>query len=96
MQITKIFSYLDSFHIFSWCQTTYLYCLCSGGMNTQYMNQAAGASYAAQAGVAMDIPTYHNSSMPPVSYPVVVPPHQAPQQQQQQQQQAAYYQQPLL
>lgn len=63
----------------------------SSGMNTQYMNQAAGAHYPAQAGVAMDMSTYHNSSMPPVSYPVAAPPHQAPQQQQ-----AAYYQQPLL
>lgn len=63
----------------------------SSGINAQYMNQAAGAHYPAQAGVAMDMSTYHNSSMPPVSYPVAAPPHQAPQQQQ-----AAYYQQPLL
>ncbi|GLD71501.1 signal transducing adapter molecule 2 [Lates japonicus] len=63
----------------------------SSGMNTQYMNQAAGASYPPQAGVAMDMSTYHNSSMPPVSYPMAAPPHQAPQQQQ-----ASYYQQPLL
>lgn len=62
----------------------------SSGMNAQYMNQA-GAPYPPQAGVAMDMSTYHNSSMPPVSYPVAAPPHQAPQQQQ-----AAYYQQPLL
>ncbi|CAJ1079122.1 signal transducing adapter molecule 2 [Xyrichtys novacula] len=64
----------------------------STGMNTQYMNQAAGAPYPPQAGVAMDMSAYHNSTMPPVSYPVSAPPHQAPQQQQQ----AAYYQQPLL
>ncbi|XP_041857720.1 signal transducing adapter molecule 2 [Melanotaenia boesemani] len=63
----------------------------SSGMNSQYMNQAAGAPYAHQAGVAMDMSAYHNSGMPPVSYPVAPPPHQAPQQQQ-----AAYYQQPLL
>ncbi|XP_037645793.1 signal transducing adapter molecule 2 isoform X1 [Sebastes umbrosus] len=63
----------------------------SSGMNAQYMNHAAGAPYAHQAGVAMDMSTYHNSNMPPVSYPVAAPPHQAPQQQQ-----AAYYQQPLL
>ncbi|KAM9346944.1 signal transducing adapter molecule 2 [Symphorus nematophorus] len=63
----------------------------SSGMNAQYMNQAAGAHYPPQVGVAMDMPTYHNSNMPPVSYPVAAPPHQAPQQQQ-----AAYYQQPLL
>lgn len=63
----------------------------SSAINAQYMNQAAGAHYPAQAGVAMDMSTYHNSSMPPVSYPVAAPPHQAPQQQQ-----AAYYQQPLL
>nr|XP_020504829.1 signal transducing adapter molecule 2 isoform X2 [Labrus bergylta] len=66
------------------------------GMNAQYMNQAAGAPYAPQAGVAMDMSAYHNSNMPPVSYPVSAPPLQAPQQQQQQQQQAVYYQQPLL
>uniref|UniRef100_A0A3Q3XN62 Uncharacterized protein n=1 Tax=Mola mola TaxID=94237 RepID=A0A3Q3XN62_MOLML len=65
----------------------------SVGMNTQYINQAAGAHYAPQVGVAMDMSTYHNSSVPHVSYPVAPPPHQAPQQQQQQ---AAYYQQPLL
>lgn len=63
----------------------------SSGMNAQYMNQAAGAPYPPQAGVAMDMSAYHNSSMPPVSYPVAAPPHQPPQQQQ-----AAYYQQPLL
>uniref|UniRef100_A0A3B5AK89 Signal transducing adaptor molecule 2 n=1 Tax=Stegastes partitus TaxID=144197 RepID=A0A3B5AK89_9TELE len=63
----------------------------SSGMNAQYMNQAAGAPYPPQAGVAMDMSAYHNSSMPPVSYPVAAPPHQAPQQQQ-----ATYYQQPLL
>ncbi|XP_041662813.1 signal transducing adapter molecule 2 [Cheilinus undulatus] len=63
----------------------------SSGMNAQYMNQAAGAPYAPQAGVAMDMSAYHNSNMPPVSYPVSAPPHQPPQQQQ-----AAYYQQPLL
>uniref|UniRef100_A0A1A8R6Z3 Signal transducing adaptor molecule (SH3 domain and ITAM motif) 2 n=1 Tax=Nothobranchius rachovii TaxID=451742 RepID=A0A1A8R6Z3_9TELE len=50
--------------------------------------------YPPQAGVAMDLPAYYNSSMAPVSYPVAGPPHQAPPQQQQQQ--AAYYQQPLL
>uniref|UniRef100_UPI0037E76CED signal transducing adapter molecule 2 isoform X2 n=1 Tax=Semicossyphus pulcher TaxID=241346 RepID=UPI0037E76CED len=61
------------------------------GMNAPYMNQAAGAPYPQQAGVAMDMSAYHNSNMPPVSYPVAAPPHQAPQQQQ-----AAYYQQPLL
>ncbi|XP_010728205.1 signal transducing adapter molecule 2 isoform X1 [Larimichthys crocea] len=61
----------------------------SSGMNAQYMNQAA--HYPPQAGMSMDMSTYHNSSMPPVSYPVAAPPHQAPQQQQ-----AAYYQQPLL
>lgn len=66
----------------------------SSGMNAQYMNQA-GAPYPHQAGVAMDMSTYHNSNMPPVSYPVAAPPHQAPPQQQHQQQ-AAYYQQPLL
>ncbi|MED6257158.1 hypothetical protein ATANTOWER_013034 [Ataeniobius toweri] len=65
----------------------------STGMNSQYMTQAPGAPYPAQAGVTMDMSTYHNASMPPVSYPVVTaPPHQAPPQQQQ----AAYYQQPLL
>uniref|UniRef100_A0A8C9YP41 Signal transducing adaptor molecule (SH3 domain and ITAM motif) 2 n=1 Tax=Sander lucioperca TaxID=283035 RepID=A0A8C9YP41_SANLU len=58
----------------------------SSGMNAQYMNQAPGAPYP-----HMDMSTYHNSNMPPVSYPVAAPPHQAPQQQQ-----AAYYQQPLL
>ena len=63
-------------------------------MNTQFMNQPAGAHYAPQAGVAMDMSTYPNSSMPHVSYPVAPAPHQAPQQQPQQQ--AAYYQQPLL
>ncbi|XP_049450002.1 signal transducing adapter molecule 2 [Epinephelus fuscoguttatus] len=67
----------------------------STAMNAQYMNQAAGAPYPHQGGVAMDMSTYHNSNMPPVSYPVAAPPQQAPQQQQQQQQ-AAYYQQPLL
>ncbi|KAI9534429.1 hypothetical protein NQZ68_012662 [Dissostichus eleginoides] len=70
----------------------------SSGMNAQYMNQVP---YPHQGGVAMDMSTYHNSSMPPGSYPVAppphqAPPHQAPQQQQQQQQQQAYYQQPLL
>ncbi|MEQ2313344.1 hypothetical protein AMECASPLE_001015 [Ameca splendens] len=65
----------------------------STGMNSQYMTQGPGAPYPAQAGVTMDMSTYHNASMPPVSYPVVTaPPHQAPPQQQQ----AAYYQQPLL
>lgn len=63
----------------------------SSGVNAQYMNQATGAPYPPQAGMAMDMSAYHNSSMPPVSYPVAAPPHQAPQQQQ-----AAYYQQPLL
>ncbi|KAM9850673.1 signal transducing adapter molecule 2 [Aulostomus maculatus] len=63
----------------------------SSGINTQYMNQAAGVPYPAQVGVAMDMSTYHNSSVTPVSYPVAAPSHQAPQQQQ-----AAYYQQPLL
>nr|XP_019956210.1 PREDICTED: signal transducing adapter molecule 2 [Paralichthys olivaceus] len=63
----------------------------SSGMNTQYMNQAAGASYPPQGGVAMDISTYHNSGMPPVSYPVAPPLHQAPPPPQQ-----TYYQQPLL
>uniref|UniRef100_A0A674NVU1 Signal transducing adaptor molecule (SH3 domain and ITAM motif) 2 n=1 Tax=Takifugu rubripes TaxID=31033 RepID=A0A674NVU1_TAKRU len=53
------------------------------------------AHYAPQAGVPMDMATYHNSGMPPVSYPMVAPPPQAPQAPQQQQQ-AAYYQQPLL
>ncbi|XP_028248749.1 signal transducing adapter molecule 2 [Parambassis ranga] len=62
----------------------------SSGINAQYMNQAAGAPYPPQAGVAMDMSTYHNTSMPPVSYPMAAPPHQAPQQQ------AVYYQQPLL
>uniref|UniRef100_A0A674MTN4 Signal transducing adaptor molecule (SH3 domain and ITAM motif) 2 n=1 Tax=Takifugu rubripes TaxID=31033 RepID=A0A674MTN4_TAKRU len=65
------------------------------GMNAQYMNQAPAAHYAPQAGVPMDMATYHNSGMPPVSYPMVAPPPQAPQAPQQQQQ-AAYYQQPLL
>ncbi|KAK5614260.1 hypothetical protein CRENBAI_005308 [Crenichthys baileyi] len=60
----------------------------STGMNSQYMTQAPGAPYPAQAGVTMDMSTYHNASMPPVSYPVVNAPPQ--------QQQAAYYQQPLL
>nr|XP_020479644.1 signal transducing adapter molecule 2 isoform X2 [Monopterus albus] len=60
------------------------------GMNAQYMNQAAGAPYPPQSGVAMDMSAYHSSSVPPGSYPVAAPPHQAPQQQ------AAYYQQPLL
>ncbi|XP_047226907.1 signal transducing adapter molecule 2 [Girardinichthys multiradiatus] len=65
----------------------------STGMNSQYMTQAPGAPYPAQAGVTMDMSTYHNASMPPVSYPVVTaPPHQALPQQQQ----AAYYQQHLL
>ncbi|KAF7215344.1 signal transducing adapter molecule 2 [Nothobranchius furzeri] len=50
--------------------------------------------YPPQAGVAMDLPAYYNSSMAPVSYPVAGPPHQAPPPPQQQQQ--AYYQQPLL
>ncbi|XP_068185938.1 signal transducing adapter molecule 2 isoform X2 [Antennarius striatus] len=63
----------------------------SGGVNAQYMSQAAGAHYPAQPGVAMDMSTYHSSGMPPSSYPVAAPPHQVPQQQQ-----AAYYQQPLL
>lgn len=63
----------------------------SSGMNAQYMNPAAGAPYPTQPGMAMDMSTYHNSNMPPVSYPLAAPPHQAPQQQQ-----AAYYQQPLL
>ncbi|XP_003962205.2 signal transducing adapter molecule 2 isoform X1 [Takifugu rubripes] len=67
----------------------------SSGMNAQYMNQAPAAHYAPQAGVPMDMATYHNSGMPPVSYPMVAPPPQAPQAPQQQQQ-AAYYQQPLL
>ncbi|KAM7380080.1 hypothetical protein PAMP_003400 [Pampus punctatissimus] len=62
----------------------------SSGINAQYMTQA-GPSYPPQAGVAMDMSTYPNSSMPPVSYPMAAPPHQAPQQQQ-----AVYYQQPLL
>ncbi|KAM6934252.1 signal transducing adapter molecule 2 [Xenentodon cancila] len=64
----------------------------SSGMNSQYMNQAAGAPYAPQVGVAMDMSAYQNSTMPPVSFPVAAPPHQAPHQQQQ----ATYYQQPLL
>lgn len=74
----------------------------SGGMNTQYMHQPAGAPYPPQAGVAMDMSTYHNPTMPPGSYPVAPPLHQAPQHQHHQQpqhqhqQQAAYYQQPLL
>ncbi|XP_026151468.1 signal transducing adapter molecule 2 [Mastacembelus armatus] len=64
----------------------------SSGMNAQYMNQAAGAPYPNQTGVAMDMSTYHNHpNMPHVSYPVAAPPHQVPQQQQ-----GAYYQQPLL
>ncbi|XP_069011091.1 signal transducing adapter molecule 2 [Embiotoca jacksoni] len=63
----------------------------SSGMNAQYMNHAGGP-YPPQAGVSMDMSTYHSSSMHPVSYPVAAPPHQPPQQQQQ----AAYYQQPLL
>lgn len=63
----------------------------SAAMNAQYMNPSAGAPYPPQTGVAMDMSTYHNSNMPPVSYPVAAPPHQAPQQQQ-----AVYYQQPLL
>ncbi|XP_054471038.1 signal transducing adapter molecule 2 [Anoplopoma fimbria] len=66
----------------------------SSAMNTQYMNHAAGAPYQHQVGGAMDMSTYHNASMPPVSYPVSAPPHQAPPPQQQQQ--AVYYQQPLL
>uniref|UniRef100_A0AAX7UAQ7 Signal transducing adaptor molecule (SH3 domain and ITAM motif) 2 n=1 Tax=Astatotilapia calliptera TaxID=8154 RepID=A0AAX7UAQ7_ASTCA len=65
----------------------------SSGLNAPYMSQATGAPYPPQAGMTMDMSAYHNSSMPPVSYPVAAPPHQAPQQQQQQ---AAYYQQPLL
>lgn len=73
------------------CFLTFLH---SGGMNSQYMNQAAGVPYPSQAGVVMDISAYHNSSMPPVSYPVSAPPHQAPPQPQQQP--AVYYQQPLL
>ncbi|XP_017276680.1 signal transducing adapter molecule 2 [Kryptolebias marmoratus] len=66
----------------------------SAGINSQYMNQAAGVPYPPQAGVAMDMSAYHNSNMPPVSYPVSAPPHQAPPQPQQQP--AVYYQQPLL
>nr|XP_043875331.1 signal transducing adapter molecule 2 [Solea senegalensis] len=79
-------------------QTPYM----SSGMNAQYMSQAAGVPYPPQGGVAMDISTYHNSNMHPVSYPMAAPLHQAPppqqqqHQQQHQQQQAAYYQQPLL
>lgn len=66
-------------------------------MNTQYMNQAPGAHYAPQAGVPMDMSTYHNSSMAPVSYPMVAPAAQAPQlPPPPPPQQAAYYQQPLL
>ncbi|XP_008326175.1 signal transducing adapter molecule 2 isoform X3 [Cynoglossus semilaevis] len=73
----------------------------SSGINTQYMNQAAGASYPAQGGVAIDMATYHNATIPSMTYPGAAPLHQAPQhqqqhQQQQQQQQAAYYPQPLL
>ncbi|XP_029981076.1 signal transducing adapter molecule 2 [Sphaeramia orbicularis] len=64
----------------------------SSSMNAQYMNQAPGAPYPLQGGVAMDMSTYHNSGMPPVSYPMAAPSLQAPQQQQQ----ATYYQQPLL
>uniref|UniRef100_A0A1A7WU24 Signal transducing adaptor molecule (SH3 domain and ITAM motif) 2 n=2 Tax=Iconisemion striatum TaxID=60296 RepID=A0A1A7WU24_9TELE len=63
----------------------------SSGINAQYVNQAPGAPYPPQVGVAMDMSSYHNSSMAPVAYPVAAPPHQAPPQQQ-----AAYYQQPLL
>ncbi|KAK9537186.1 hypothetical protein VZT92_004822 [Zoarces viviparus] len=71
----------------------------SSAMNTQYMTHAAAAPYQHQAGVPVDMSTYHSSGMPPVSYPVSAPPHQAPppqHQHQHQQQQAAYYQQPLL
>ncbi|PWA28450.1 hypothetical protein CCH79_00015924 [Gambusia affinis] len=65
----------------------------SSGMNSQYMTQAPGAPYPAQA---MDMSAYHNAAnMPPVSYPVAAPPHQAAPSQQHQQA-AAYYQQPLL
>lgn len=73
-------------------QTPYM----SGGLNAQYMNHAAGASFSHQAGVAMDMSAYHGAGVTPVSYPVAAAPHQAPQQHQQHQQQAAYYQQPLL
>ncbi|KAI4798465.1 hypothetical protein KUCAC02_022034, partial [Chaenocephalus aceratus] len=45
----------------------------SSGMNAQYMNQVP---YPHQGGVAMDMSTYHNSSMPPGAYPVAPPPHQ--------------------
>ncbi|KAM9342940.1 signal transducing adapter molecule 2 [Pholidichthys leucotaenia] len=63
----------------------------NSGMNPHYMTQAGGVPYPPHAGMAMDMSTYHNSGMPPVSYPAAAPPHQAPQHQQ-----AAYYQQPLL
>uniref|UniRef100_A0A674NK96 Signal transducing adaptor molecule (SH3 domain and ITAM motif) 2 n=1 Tax=Takifugu rubripes TaxID=31033 RepID=A0A674NK96_TAKRU len=63
--------------------------------NYRFLTVAPAAHYAPQAGVPMDMATYHNSGMPPVSYPMVAPPPQAPQAPQQQQQ-AAYYQQPLL
>lgn len=78
------------------CKTltvSFVSCPRSGGLNSQFMNQAAGVPYPPQAGVAMDMSAYHNSSMPPVSYPVSAPPHQAPPPQQQP---AVYYQQPLL
>ncbi|XP_075887089.1 signal transducing adapter molecule 2 isoform X2 [Nelusetta ayraudi] len=68
----------------------------STGMNSQYMNQAVGAHYPNQAGMVMDMSAYHNSTMPPVSYPppqAPAPPQQPPPPQQQP---AAYYQQPLL
>ncbi|XP_053733642.1 signal transducing adapter molecule 2 [Synchiropus splendidus] len=65
----------------------------SAAVNTQYMGQAPGAPYPPQAGVPMDMSTYNNGNMPPVSYPISAPPLQPPPQHQQQ---ASYYQQPLL
>ncbi|CAM4601570.1 hypothetical protein PO909_033153 [Leuciscus waleckii] len=61
----------------------------SGHMNTQYVNQAPGAPYPPQMGVAMDMSAYQNANpgLPPTSYPMSAPA---------QQQQAAFYQQPLL
>lgn len=66
-----------------------LFMSCSGHMNAQYVNQAPGAPYPPQMGVAMDMSAYQNANpgLPPTSYPMSAPA---------QQQQAAFYQQPLL
>lgn len=91
--MTFILSKLNLYTLHMCCihSVSLLYFIFSSGMNAQYMNQAAAAPYPPQTGMAVDISTYHHSSMPPVSYPVAAPPHPAPQQQQ-----ALYYQQPLL